>query len=435
MLAIDGTMHEGGGGLLRYALFYASILNKPVKIHSIRANRPNVQGLQPGHSTTIDTMKLLTAASVEGNAPYSREIRFTPHASPVALSSHVPRVLDVMLEGPATLLFAALLPYILFSHVASAASQFTPAFDLSTSIQLTIRGGTLCVKSPSIFYIRQVFLPTLELIGITAENVHFLPDYEQGWFTDGPKLPGKIVACIKPLNKRLDGFILKRRGPVAKLQVTAHVPANALLTFRSILQAELKSAIPMQTANIDIVSDVFESVLDGQYHMLITATTASPTAYIGFETICPLERLFPPDLEGDNEKIGCHLIRTCIRGLWKELRHGNSVDEHMEDFLIVYQSMATGFSSAVAKGEERQVDAISANYSALSTSHISRGECITDTPLVLDSSIYDLDTMSLHRKTSWWLVDHMAGVKLEERTVNDEERVGCVGLGFGTDCA
>ncbi|KAK8096160.1 hypothetical protein PG999_014182 [Apiospora kogelbergensis] len=179
---------EGGGGLVRASVVYSSLLNKPIRLHSVRANRPRTQGLQPGHATAVGAMAKLTGASVQGNEARSRDLEFTPHEGvrgnagtpetpnqPRSLAS-----LDITVEGSASILLVAILPYLLFSRLAASTCNFTPLLDSDTEFQLTIRAGMLVLNAPSICAIRQIFLPTLNTIGIPPEHVRLSPDYEQG---------------------------------------------------------------------------------------------------------------------------------------------------------------------------------------------------------------------------------------------------------------
>ncbi|GAW18754.1 hypothetical protein ANO14919_082360 [Xylariales sp. No.14919] len=195
---LDGSIYEGGGGLIRYAINYASLLNKPIHIHSIRANRPDVQGLRSEHTVAITTLSQLASVAVEGNTSGSRELRFTPNIGFNGPIIAAPDKIGVTAEGAASILLIAILPYILFSQVASRTSHFNPATNGRTS-ELVIRAGTLCVKAPSIFYLRQVLLPTFKLIGIGEDNVLISEEHEQGWHTQGVKYPGKMVMYLKPL--------------------------------------------------------------------------------------------------------------------------------------------------------------------------------------------------------------------------------------------
>lgn len=352
MESIDGTTLEGGGGLIRAALTYSSILNKKVHVFSVRANRPNTQGLQPGHTSAVHAIEQLTSAAVEGNQPYSPELTFAPHKNQEGKDWKPPSALEVDLEGSASIFLVAVLPYLLFARLAATARGELPADQEPAATRLTVRAGMLVLNAPSIFYMRQVFLPTLRSIGITAEHIELTDEYQQGWYSEGSKpinQPGKIVAVVKPLTAALPGFIFPRRGPVVSVRATVHVPARARDLFAAKVEEELEQVIPPGSSNVEVITDVMDSFPEDQYHLLLTATTSAPEAYFGYELIYPQEKRFPSRIEGDDEQIALHLSRACIRGLWRELQTGHSVDEHMEDILTVYATMAKGFSSTVTK--------------------------------------------------------------------------------------
>lgn len=414
ILSLDGTTYEGGGGLIRYALAYACILNRPIRIHSIRANRPGVGGLRPEHTVAVATMGELSSAVVTGNLPASREMTFTPHADSDASKRPLSPKMDITVEGSASIFLIAMLPYMLFSNLASKPYHFHPRFDDKTEIELTIRAGTLCVKAPSIFYMHQVFLPTMESIGITGEHLSIDRENEQGWHTENKKYPGKMVARIKPLSKSLPGFVLKHRGRVRTIRVTAHVPKHALKHFKKTLEAEMAGAISTEDNRAELIIDVFASVPNDQYHLLMVATTEAPAAYLGYEQVYPQSDVFSKEIEGDNSKIAIQLIRSCIHGLWAELRHGNAVDEHMEDIMVMYQSLASGFSSVTAK--ENQIPVPELNMEA---------------PALKSGSLYEIHTGSMHRQTSWWTVEQLTGVRPDTLTTDGREYTGCNGIGLG----
>lgn len=368
--SIDGTTLEGGGGLVRAAITYSSLLNTPVRLHSIRANRPNVQGLQRGHSTAIKAMTYFTAASVEGNQPYSRDLDFTPHVGTAINDKQSPTGLEVTVEGSASIFLIAVLPYLLFSRLAAASFQFTPTMDVDEEIRLKIHAGMLVLNAPSAHYLRQVFLPTLDRIGITQQHLRFTSEYQQGWYNEGSSpinLPGKLVAVVKPLSNPIRGFVFGSRGGVRKIQVIAHAPNRALPEFKRILKAEFKEAILTEKYKVEIAFDFIEGIPENQYHLLLTATTTIPVSYLGYELIYPQNKPLPESIKGDREAIAIYLARACIRGLWKELRTGNSVDEHMEDILTIYQTMAIGFSSTITKDHDVQVEEFSEEHIALGT--------------------------------------------------------------------
>lgn len=369
VIDIDGSVYEGGGGLIRYATSYSSLLNKPIHIHSIRANRPEAQGLRFEHTVAIDTLRQLAAARVEGNTARSPELQFAPHSDAEILGKQPQARMDIKTEGAASILLIALLPYMLFAHVAPQVPQSGRAFANDQTFDIVIRAGTLCVKAPSVFYMRHVLLPTLNLIGIGEENLSLSEEHKQGWHTQGAKYPGKIVARVKPLARPLPGFILEERGQITKLRATAHVPPQVRQDFKERLHVELTDLLSTrntQAPHIEVGVDVFESAASGQYHLLLAAETSLPTAFLGYEEAYPQKDRFPSEIEHNPAKVAEYLIRGCIRGIWTELKRGNAVDEHTEDILVMYQTLASGFSSVESDHNERPVPEFNPNSKALS---------------------------------------------------------------------
>ncbi|KAK8096161.1 hypothetical protein PG999_014183 [Apiospora kogelbergensis] len=199
--------------------------------------------------------------------------------------------------------------------------------------------------------------------------------------------------------------------------------------FKKIATIELEQAIPCDGlptqddgARVEVVLDVIEAIPEAvdQYHLLLAATTSAPVSYIGYELNYPQplsEERFPAELWRDEEAIATFLCRACIWGLWCELRRGHRVDEHLEDLLTIYQAMASGFSSTTVANEsgDMEVEGFSMDSPALGPNGFK----------------YDVDTSSIHRETSWWMAQHLAGIKLEEKTIEDNLHRGCIGLGLG----
>ncbi|KAI1194155.1 RNA 3'-terminal phosphate cyclase/enolpyruvate transferase [Nemania serpens] len=416
MITIDGSTLEGGGGLVRSVLALSSILNKSIQIHSIREHRPDGRGLRPGHNTSVDAIGKLSAASVKGNVPSTSELEFVPHVSMDRLRAPLTSSMDIHLGGSASIFLIAVLPYLLFARLGSTTFSYNLAFDADSTFTLTLQAGMLCLSAPSYFYMRQVYLPVFRSIGITEENLSFTEDYKQGWQTDDLQVPGRMVVHLKPLSQPLNGFVLKSRGALQRIHVTAHVPKKFLEQFKRILQVEIEASIASEARQrLEVVIDTIESNAEGQYHLLMTATTSSPTSYLGYEQNYP-KPCFPPEIEGNEQQIAYRLIRSCIRGLWKELSRGSAVDEHMEDILAIYQAMACGFSSVVAGGNEMPVPEFCLDYAALGPK----------------GAEYDLDIHNIHRETSWWIIQQLAGVRFEEQKDNQGRSChGCIGLGLG----
>jgi RNA 3'-terminal phosphate cyclase (ATP) len=349
LILIEGTRYEGGGGLIRDTLSYATLLNKPVRVESIRARRPGKGGLRLEHTVSINAMARLSASTVEGNTLYSREITFYPHAALEDSSSGRDPLhsLECQVEGAAAIFMIAVLPYVFFSTLGQASSSFANE-RIGGGIDLNIRAGTLCVRAPSYAYVQQVLIPTFRSINIGEEHIKVYNEHEQGWHTEFGHTPGRMRVWAKPFNKPLPAFQLERRGTVVRIRATIHGPEETLDVFHEIVRREIKDALKPGWSSVEVLSDAFASVAAGQYHLLLVAETEHPQAYLGYEQIYPQRGGLPCGLQNSSEELFRYMSLVCIRGLYDELAHGNAVDEHLEDILVPYQALADGFSSTTA---------------------------------------------------------------------------------------
>jgi RNA 3'-terminal phosphate cyclase (ATP) len=354
-IVLAGNTLEGGGGLIRDALTYSTILDKSIRIESIRADRPGIGGLRVEHTVAIDTMSSLCNAKVEGNRAESRTLTYLPYHTTKSAQVKPRDQLELDLEGAAPISLIALLPYLLFSHLS-------PASDASHQISrhgidLKIKGGTLCVKAPSYHYLSQVLIPTLNMIGI-AGHVELSTEYKQGWHTEHVKTRGLIKAWVKPLEKPLPAFQLLRRGKVVEILATGTVPPPHTALFETILKKELQAVFAWTKSTAERENPVLTVTVEAsnqptQYHLLLAARTKVPEAYLGYDQVYPQSDVgYPPELEGNEELKLTHLARVCIKGLVEELRTGSAVDDHLADILTPYQALAVGQSTIAFKSEE-----------------------------------------------------------------------------------
>jgi len=140
-IVIDGSLGEGGGQIVRTALFFSSLLGVAVEIKNIRAKR-SPSGLKKQHLGVIKALKYITNANVEGAYEGSTHLIFEPKT----LKSGAYRI---------NLETAASIP--LFLQTILPLAFFVPRRFL-----IAVRGGTDVEKSPTIDWVQNVFLPHLE---------------------------------------------------------------------------------------------------------------------------------------------------------------------------------------------------------------------------------------------------------------------------------
>jgi RNA 3'-terminal phosphate cyclase (ATP) len=361
-VVLAGNTLEGGGGLIRDALTYSTILDKGVRIESIRADRPGPGGLRVEHTIAIDVMSSLCNAKVDGNVMGSRTLTYLPYQAGTSEQVGPKQRLELDLEGSASISLVALLPYLLFSHLSSASDA---SHKISRDgINLKILGGTLCVKAPSIHYLIHVLIPTLNLVGF-AGQLGLAPEYQQGWHTEHYKTRGVIRAWVKPLEKPVPAFQLLGRGRIVEITAigTVHQNKSAMAAFERILRRELQAVFQSTRSPHELAPPIISIRVEPsnqpaeyhptQYHLFLAARAEAPEAYLGYEQVYPQSDAGFPSIPEDNEELTLSfLTRVCIRGLVEELQTGSSVDDHLMDILTPYQVLAVGRSTIALKSEE-----------------------------------------------------------------------------------
>jgi RNA 3'-phosphate cyclase len=173
LLKIDGSYGEGGGQILRNAIALSTLLNKPVKITKIRANRPN-PGMKAQHYVAIKSIAELCDADVSGLEIGSSSISFKPGEVKGGKYSF-----DIGTAGSITLVFQACI-------LASLKSK--------EPVTISLKGGTDVKWSPTWDYFQYVFLPLLQKIGIKVHAKLILRGYY-------PKGGGDALIMIDPCEK------------------------------------------------------------------------------------------------------------------------------------------------------------------------------------------------------------------------------------------
>jgi len=233
LLTIDGSFGEGGGQILRTALALAIILNQPVHLKNIRANRKN-PGLAAQHLTAVRAGALICEATVTGDTLRSTELVFSPRRLPVegVYAFDVAQAQENGSAGAATLVMQTiLLPLAL----AAGPSE------------VTIRGGTHVAWSPPFHYIQDVFLPMLANLGPKAA----ISLSAWGWYPAGE---GEIKIHIPGQAQLSQGSIDQFwpvRGPLRQIKglaVASSLPAHIAQRIKDtatklLMQADLPAQI------------------------------------------------------------------------------------------------------------------------------------------------------------------------------------------------
>jgi RNA 3'-terminal phosphate cyclase (GTP) len=183
MIQIDGSYKEGGGQIVRTALAFSTLLQKPVEIINIRANRPQ-KGLKSQHLHCIKAFQQFCNAKTSEIRLGSEKIRFIPEEKKASKIK-----IDIGTAGSITLILQSLLIPCIFSN---------------KPIKIEITGGTDVKWSPQIDYFKEIILPYFYKY---AEKIELIIE-RRGYFSKGN---GKIILKIKP---KYDLTTIKATNPI-----------------------------------------------------------------------------------------------------------------------------------------------------------------------------------------------------------------------------
>ena len=215
IVVLDGSYGEGGGQILRTALALSALTGRPLRLDNIRAGRKEPD-LRPQHLAAVRAMASVCEARIQGDALGSSQLIFEPCTGPKAgeYQFDIPAIAESGSAGSVTLLFQAL---------------FLPLALTGASSRLLLGGGTHVTWSPPYHYLTQVYLPTLEPMGLSAH----LELLQWGWYPQGG---GKVLAQIKGLGQEaLQPLELCERGKLLEvygISAISNLPEHIALRQR-----------------------------------------------------------------------------------------------------------------------------------------------------------------------------------------------------------
>jgi len=263
---------------------------------NIRKNRPK-PGLQHQHLTAVKVVKALTKAVTKGDFLGSEELYFEPKG----IVDRLDYRFDVGTAGSVTLILQTVLPLM-----------------INRNISLTLIGGTDVPKAPTIDYVRLVFLPLLERLGLKAK-VELI---RRGHYPEGG---GEIR--ISDVRGELSRFELMNRGKVLRIEGISHVsslPDHIATRQKTSAESLLKElGVP-----INISTDVRSGERSKGSGIALAAVTEN--SVLGADSLG--ERGVRAETVGE----------SAARTLLEDLKSGAAVDRHMSDMLMLYAALARG---------------------------------------------------------------------------------------------
>jgi len=309
LIEIDGSQKSGSGTILRLSVALSAFLREPLHIYNIRQNRPQ-PGLKPQHLEAVLTAGKLCDAEMEGATLGSRELWFKPKEVRSGTFEA-----EIGTAGSIPMLLMTVLPICLLAK---------------NNVQLHIsKGGTDVSNSPSINYLRSVFLPTLKRMSFNVSlNVQ-----KYGYY---PKGMGEITALIEPC-KSLKPLVLENFGDIKAIK---GISVCTFLADRRVAERQAQAANDFLrqkglAADIRVVNDMSNPLQKGSSILLWAETDAG--VILGADAIGELRK--PSEVVG----------REAAEKLLMEISAKATVDMHLADMLIPYVSFATGKSTFLTR--------------------------------------------------------------------------------------
>jgi len=305
LIEIDGSQKSGSGTILRLSVALASILGEPLHIFNIRQNRPQ-PGLRPQHLEAVLTAARLCDADVKGAVLNSRELWFTPKRIKGGKFEA-----EIGTAGSIPMLIMTVLPICLFAE---------------DTVNLHIsKGGTDVSHSPTINYMRYVFLPVLRRMGVNASiTVH-----RYGYY---PKGMGEVTLTVEPC-KELKPLLMEEFGALKSVK---GVSVCTFLADRRVAERQAEAANNYLrgkglAADIQVVNDRSNPLQKGSSIVLWAETDRG--AVLGADAIGELRKT--------SEAVGVKAAEK----LYMEVDSRATVDVHLADMLIPYVALAKGKSA------------------------------------------------------------------------------------------
>jgi RNA 3'-terminal phosphate cyclase (ATP) len=309
MVEVDGSQKSGSGTILRLSIALAAVLSQPLHIFNIRQNRPE-PGLKPQHLEAVLTAARLCHAELQGAQLGSRELWFNPGRIEGGRVES-----EIGTAGSIPMLLMTVLPICAFA-------EHTVSLHVS-------KGGTDVLHSPTINYMRFVFLPLLKRMGLNAD----LTVQKYGYY---PKGMGEVTLIVEP-SKSLKPLVLETSGNPRMIK---GVSVCTFLEDRKVAERQANAATGFLkekgcAADVRIVNDHSNPLQKGSSLVLWTETECG--AVLGADAIGELRK--------SSEAVG----KEAAEKLWTEISAKSTVDIHLADMLIPYVALAEGRSAYLAR--------------------------------------------------------------------------------------
>ena len=317
MLEIDGSQKSGSGTILRLSVALAAIIGEPLHIYNIRHKRRQ-PGLRPQHLESVNTATKLCNAETEGAKLGSSELWFKPSS---IISGEVQA--EIGTAGSISMLLLTVLP------ICAIAKDNVRVH--------VVNGGTDVRYAPTINYMKNVLLPTLERIGLHAS----LTVKRFGYY---PKGLGEVILNVSNRCSKLTSLRIEEFGKITEIE---GVSVCTFLAKQRVAERQAEAATNIlrnhgYNTKISVVNDRSNPLQKGSSIALWVKTSTG--ALLGGDAI------------GDIRKSSEAVSREAAENLLKETTAKATVDVHLADMLVPYIALANGASTYLTREITEHID-------------------------------------------------------------------------------
>ena len=320
-LKINGGYGEGGGQIIRSAIALSCVTKQPIHLENIRKNR-KIPGLKPQHLTAIKILQKIANAKVIGAEIGSTELKFTP-----GNIESLELVEDVGTAGSISLILQVLIPVVAISQ---------------KKLNLTIKGGTDVLWSPSIDYTQHVLRDAYSRMGIKFS----VELSKRGYY---PKGGGEINLQVNPSNVKSVSFSERKTNLVKLICTFSKLPIEKIKN--QVKEIEEKLAKENFVVKTEIKN---QEAIDSGASLLIYSTDEH--SVIGVDALFDKKtRRFNLDFDefiknplGVDENLADMLIVPASLGQKKTTFQVREITKHLETNLFV-TSKITGCKYGIGK--------------------------------------------------------------------------------------
>lgn len=312
IIHIDGNKKSGSGTIVRDAVLFGALRQKPFKLDNIRSKRQK-PGLRPQHLKVLEAASEICDAKFTGASVGSSVIEFLPGQN--IRGGHFS--FDIGTAGSATMLALCILPMGLFAQ-----SQST----------YRIIGGLFQDFAPSAFHLKYVLLPLVQKMGADIEIRIVCPGYV-------PKGNGVLEIRISPLKKKLSPIILTEQGKIQEIKgysLSSHL-GKRKVSERMADECEKRLEASGLKTDIRILNDHRNTPA---FEKTAVQSGAALAIWAQSDTGC----IIGADMAGALRRSAEFIGDSVARNLMEDINTGACSDRFLSDQLIPFAALAQGIS-------------------------------------------------------------------------------------------